>query len=264
MKVFIASFNRASDGALETLRKKMESECMASDDYVTADWILAVGDRSETFDFVIERFRENRPIAHLWAGEVSQGTHDEVYRHAMTLISKVQFCTNERAKERVELLCHSVDKQPDAHVVGNVMLDDLSADESLVPSEPYNLILYNPPTSESVEDIERELTEIKGIIRNDKKRYIWIAPNGDPGSDLIFPHVNTDNLPRKQFLGLLKNCHLYITNSSSQYYEAPFLMNKDQIVSIGQRNTSRESGRTDMTLRGAAEKIISLFKSMSE
>ena len=105
MKIFVASFNRASDGAISLLVKKMKKEKMWTDNYKTADYILAVGDRKETFDFVLERFKENKKIIHLWAGEISQGTHDEFYRHSITMMSCMQLCTNPEAKNRVLQLC---------------------------------------------------------------------------------------------------------------------------------------------------------------
>ena len=60
VKIFVASFNRASDGAISKLIEKMKKENLWTNDYGKADYILAVGDRRETFDFVLERYRENK------------------------------------------------------------------------------------------------------------------------------------------------------------------------------------------------------------
>lgn len=252
-KVFIASFNRASDEALNKLKEKLKEREMLVEDYKNADYILACGDRKETFDFIRPRWEENRKIIHLWAGEISQGTHDEVYRHAMTLMSELQLCTNETAKNRTEALCRAVNKEPNAKVVGNVMLDSLEIDESAVPKDEYDLILYNPPTNLNPNEIKEELKQITDMI---KGKMIWIEPNGDPGSELIMPFVTIKNLPRPIFLGLMKNCKRFITNSSCAYYEAPFLLKVEQIVIIGERNKERESKYADMTIKNASENII--------
>ena len=259
MKIFVASFNRASDGALSKLINKMKKENMYADGYNNADYILAVGDRKETFDFVLERYRENIPIIHLWAGEISQGTHDEVYRHAMTLMSKIQLCTNDKAKDRVQALCKSVDKIYCTVVVGNVMLDNMEIDESIVPNDWYNLVLYNPPTLNPL-DMAPDIASIRILIGD--YNYIWIEPNGDKFSDVINEYITHKTLPRKQFLGLLKNCNRFITNSSCQYYEAPFLLKPEQIISIGKRNKNRESKYGDMSIPDASENIMKVFRSL--
>ena len=264
MKIFVASFNRASDGAVEHLVKAMKKRGIYTNYYKEADYILACGDRTETFDFVLERFRENKPIIHLWAGEcdASWSTHDECYRSFITFCSMLQLCTNPPAKNRVEMLCTAVGKKPNAHVVGNVMLDDLSVDESLVPKEPYVLVLYNPSTLLTEKEVESEIAEICTKFIDDKK--IWIEPNGDNFSELVMPYVTHKNLPRKQFLGLMKNCRLFITNSSCQYYEAPSFLKPEQIVPVGLRNIERESKYVDMDITGASDKIIELLEDLKE
>lgn len=260
VKIFVASFNRASDGALSKLIQKMKDENFYTEDYKEADYILAVGDRKETFDFVLERYRENKKIIHLWAGEISQGTHDEVYRHAMTLMSDIQLCTNNEAKQRVKNLCMSVDKKYFVVTVGNVMLDNMEIDESIVPPRKYDLILYNPPTRLSKGKIKMELNEIDEIK---EPEYICIEPNGDNNSNLVAEEfLINDTFPRSQFLGLLKNCNRFITNSSSAYYEAPFLIDEEKIIIIGERNKERESKYGDMSIPNASNNIIKLFRGL--
>ncbi len=256
-KIFVASFNRASDGALSLLLEKMKKEDMLTEDYKKADIILAVGDRIETFDFVSKRFQENKRIIHLWAGEISQGTHDEVYRHAMTIMSEMQLCTNPEAKKRAIDLCKAVDKKPNAYVVGNLMLDNLELDKSKNPKQPYDLVLYNPPTRLSKKEILNEVEQIKKLLT---KKYVWVEPNGDFGSELIKPQVTHSNLPRPEFLGLMSCCDRFITNSSCMYYEAPFLLKQKQIIPLGERNTERESKYADMKIKNASENIIKIFK----
>ena len=67
MKYFVASFNRASDGAISKLVTRMRKDDIYTSNVNEADYVLAVGDRSETYDFVLKQFRENKPIIHLWA-----------------------------------------------------------------------------------------------------------------------------------------------------------------------------------------------------
>ena len=259
MKYFVASFNRASDGAISKLVTRMRKDDIYTSNVNEADYVLAVGDRSETYDFVLKQFRENKPIIHLWAGEISQGTHDEVYRHSMTLMSMMQLCTNLEAKIRVIKLLDSIERKPNVHIIGNVMLDNLEVDESLVPTYAYELVLYNPTTTSSITDVKNDLIDIKTRLSNN---YFWIEPNGDKYSEIIKPHVTHKTLSRPKFLGLLKNCHKFITNSSCQYYEAPFVMTDGEIIHIGERNKERESKHADMSIPNATDNIIKVLKSV--
>ena len=87
VKIFVASFHRASDGALSYLIKRLEEEDMLTYSCDDADYILAVGDREETYDFVLEKYKEDMRIIHLWAGEISDWECDnDFYRHSITLM----------------------------------------------------------------------------------------------------------------------------------------------------------------------------------
>lgn len=261
MKFHIPIFTRAEKAA-EFLIETLKSEGMITEDYKKADYIIAVGDRQEMFDFVLERFRENKDIIHLWAGEIAMGDHDEVYRHAMTLMSNLQLCTNEKARQRVLKLCNAIDKKSNAYVIGNLMLDDMRTDETLIPNNPYVLILYNPPDILTFRDIELDLADIQNFIKKSESEYIWIEPNRSKFADIIIPFVTHKTLERRKFLGLLKNCQYFLTNSSSQYFEAPHFLNKNQIVSVGERNKERESKYANMNIKNATRNIIKILKTL--
>jgi UDP-N-acetylglucosamine 2-epimerase len=253
MKIYIASFNRASDGALSKLIQCMKEEQLYTNNWVKADYILAVGDRIETLHFIIDRFNENKPIIHLWAGEQSSGTHDETWRRWITEMSMMQLCTNETAK-------NNLSDQSNALVIGNLMLDNLEVDESIVPDHEYTLVLYNPPTLLNDEEINSEIQEIVDLVGDEVVK--WVEPNGDRGSILLYPYYNTFNLSRPEFLALIKHCRRFITNSSCMYFEAPFLMDTKNIIPVGVRNRERESRFSDMGIRGATEKVIALLKGL--
>jgi len=262
MKILVATYHRASDGALTKLIDKMKEEDMYTDEYDKADCILIPGDREETYDVALRAYKDNKKIIHLWAGDISPlwETHNDVYRHSITLMSHIQLCTNDIAKDRVKKLCKSVDKIYFVVTVGNVMIDNIKIDESDIPNEPYDLILYNPPTRLTKEEIFKEIEHIQSIKK--ERNYIWITPNGDKFSDIIYSYQTHDTLPREKFLGLMKHCDRFITNSSCQYYEAPFLLKPEQIISIGKRNIERESKYSNMSIPNASENIMQIFRSL--
>lgn len=260
-KIFVASFNRASDGAVSKLIDKLNDAGMLAK-AEDADYLLACGDRKETFEYCLEMFQENVPIIHLWAGEVSQGTHDEVYRWAITNMSMMQLCTNETSQKRVWDYCDAIGKETNAYVIGNVMLDNLEVDEENLPKVPYDLVLYNPPTKENAELVKKELDQILELLGDND--YLWGQANGDNYSELVNEYSNLGYIPRPEFLGLLKNCERFITNSSCADYEARFLLRKRAIIRIGERNKNRESRYSDMTIPNASENIINILKTLDK
>ena len=263
MKFYLASFNRATNGCLSKLTQKMKDKKMWTDDYKKADYLIAVADRTETFSFILERFKENRKIIHLFAGEISCfSTHDDVWRHSLTLMSDIQLCVNGEAFNRVTKLCNAVGKKPNAHIVGNVYLDSMEIDESKVPKYPYDLVLYNPLTRFTVKEVKEEIVEILDILSKRNNECMWIEPNGDKYSETIMPYVTRFNLPRPEFLGLMKNCERFITNSSCQYFEGIHLLKPEQIISIGKRNIERESKYSDMNIPNASDNIIKILEEL--
>ena len=253
-KIFVASFNRASDGAVSLLKTKIAAAGMGECGVERSDYILACGDRKETFEFCLLWYGKI-PIIHLWAGEVSQGTHDEIFRWAITHMSMMQLCTNEEAKKRVDDFFWGFgQKMPNynAHIVGNVMLDNM------LPLE-YDVVLYNPPTLYRDKLIEDECNAICEMLG---ETYFWIAPNGDEGSGVVAGYVNTPNLARPQFLSLVSNCRTFISNSSCIDYEIKHMLKPEQIVRVGERNKARESMTSDMTIPNATENIIEKLKEL--
>jgi len=265
MKFYLATFNRATDGTLSKLKEKLKEKDMFTENYKFADYIIAVADRTETYDFIVKRFKENRKIIHLFAGERSCfATHDDVWRHSMTLMSDIQLCVNGSAFNRVTKLCNAVDKQPNAHIVGNVYLDSIEINEKRVPNYPYNLVLYNPPTRHGLDLVKEEIKQIKELLQKNKIDYIWIEPNGDLYSEYVSQYVTHFTLPRPEFLGLMKNCEHFITNSSCQYFEGKHLLKPKQIISIGKRNIERESKYSDMDIPNASDNIIKVLEELDD
>lgn len=261
-KIYIASFSRSSNGAIETLRNELKKKGMLTESLDDAKYVLAVGDRIETFNFVLQQWVNGKHIIHLWAGEVSQGTYDEVFRHSITLMSDLQLCTNQAAKTVVGKICKATGKKPNARIIGNVMLDNMEIDESILDEKlskgNYDLVLYNP----CLETMTEDLKTINDQIIFDEKPYIWIRPNMDKGAEKI-TQANSTTLPRKKFLALMKNCHNFITNSSCAYYEAPFLLEPEHIIKIGLRNQDRNS-TSGMDKKNATRNIIKEIRKLEK
>lgn len=226
----------------------------------TFDIIICTGDRMEMFASSLAAFFRNIPVVHIYAGIVNKGhpTKDEVYRHCISLMSELQFCESFEAENILFNFFNSIGKVPKAHVVGITHLDDLVINETLVPKEKYNLVLYNPIKDKDI--MVFEIENIKAAAGIGLYDNIVIGSNPDPWfmkGNLEYKEASKtkiylkimkeynskttyyENLPRPKFLGLLKNCQKFITNSSSALYEAPYFLKPEQIINIGVRNTER-------------------------
>jgi len=220
------------------------------------DLVLCVGDRVEMASAAYIVYNKQIPIGHVYAGAMGDTsekvTLDDINRFAISLYADICFCEDEAATNRVHDLWAIIGKARgitldlNIHEVGITHMDDLEVDEELVPPEPYDLVLVNPTLKkERIEPI------ISGNV-------IILRPNPDKGF-LVSQSLNVyTDASHSQFLGLLKNCQRFITNSSSGYYEAPFFLKEEQIIWVGQRNSARrEYKRLEM---GASEKIVKILK----
>jgi len=232
------------------------------------DLALCVADRQEMYAAAHAAFDRNIPIAHVYAGIYNTvATKDDIARHAITLMSDIQFCESRAATERVNAMMRAVRLEPNAYTVGITHFDDVTPDYSLVPEGEYNLILYNPVTRGTREEvratIEEELYEAEWTHYTERRFTILIGPNPDlefslgglrEKADLYYP-----SLPRPQFLGLVANARVFITNSSAGIYEAPVLMKGEgqRVIPIGRRNKGRDKGPFEI---GASRRIAVKLK----
>jgi UDP-N-acetylglucosamine 2-epimerase len=220
------------------------------------DLVFITGDRIEMTAAACWAFHNNIPIAHYFAGVLNYplATMDDINRHCISLWSEIQFTESLRCAENLHELFNSINKKSNNHIVGITHMEDIEIDISLIPNEEYDLFLLNPTTLRNDSKIKWDYKDRKRII---------IGSNPDP-KPIEWKIISTDryydNLPRSQFLGLLKNCKRFITNSSSAIYEAPSFLDKDHIITIGDRNKNRTQFEYKKTDKLASEKIVETLK----
>ena len=241
------------------------------------DIVLIFGDRIEMAAAAAACFNHNVPIAHVYAGIGNNiATLDDINRHVISMWSDIQFCESQAACHRVSSILIPAGKNTDnIHNVGITHLDDLKISEELVPECEYNLVLVNPETHGSNLEqkiIHNMITASHFVDCNPHYtvggHMVLLMPNPDKGRQQILNFFskmrNTmaqdngmyswhDNLPRPEFLGLLKHCTLFITNSSAAIYEAPHFLKPRQIIQVGDRNRNRDRGPFET---GASDKIV--------
>jgi len=132
------------------------------------------------------------------------------------------------------------------------------------------IILLQHPLTSSPETSDEEIKNTLKAIKKFQKPIIAIAPNSDAGNEEIFKNLKEiskkiknmkiyENIPREDYLGLLKNCGVLVGNSSSGMIEGSYF--NIPVVNIGIRQQGRERGKNVID---ASNSIISIQKAIEK
>lgn len=218
--------------------------------------VVIHGDRVEALAASIVCAMRYIRSAHIEGGEVS-GTIDESIRHCNTKLCSAHFVCSDSAYARVNSLGEPSDR---IFNIGSPELDthmrDSGVDISEVKKhyqinfEEYGIAVFHPVTSE-ISSIGDQAKSLFSALLKTGKSYVIIAPNNDPGTDLIFAVINSlpsdrfriiPSMRFNYFSELMKNASLMIGNSSAGVREAPFIGLPS--INIG----TRQNRRTDCSL----------------
>lgn len=200
------------------------------------DLLLLAGDRGEQLMGAIAGGHLGIPCAHIQAGELS-GNIDGIVRHSITKLVHLHFAANKEFAERVRKMGEQDFR---VHDVGAPQLDELlngdftSCEElndrfNLNEAEQVLLAVQHPVTEE--EDMAAvHIHETIEALKEIGDKTIMIYPNADGGSAEVRKALQKlkgtniqlfRNLPRRDYLGLMRRASLIVGNSSSGILEAP-------------------------------------------
>jgi GDP/UDP-N,N'-diacetylbacillosamine 2-epimerase (hydrolysing) len=213
------------------------------------------------------------PVAHIQAGELS-GNVDGVVRHAITKLAHIHFAANERFAERVRKMGEQDFR---IFVTGAPLVDELA--NGMVTAEPELRMRYRLRESEHlILTVQHPLTEEESVAGDQVDETIsalteinwptiFVYPNGDAGSELIRsrltklkrPHIRLfRNLPRQDYLGLMKMADVVVGNSSSGIMEAPSF--GKPAVNIGRRQNGRPQAANVVNARNHKDEIVTAVR----
>lgn len=206
------------------------------------DWVLIPGDRFEIFAATIAAYYSNVPIAHLFAGDRTEGGHhDDNVRHAISRLAHQHFAVCDDSYRRLLAMgeepwrVHNVGS-PVVESVREVLADEFGL-EALIEPRQYNIICtYHPISTEP--DLAgaqfQALIEAFDLVQSRLDvAIIFTPPNNENGSAAIreileaqrgreHRHVFPD-LGWRRYLQAVSRCDLVVGNSSSALLEAPIL-----------------------------------------
>lgn len=248
------------------------------------DFVMVAGDREEAIISAVVCTYLGIPLIHLCGGDRTspkEGDVDEPIRHATSKLASLHFVMNESHKRR---LIKMGEESWRVFNSGNPALDRFSEIERM---DKRGVLKY---FDFDVKDVNKALVfilqhVISGEVDQGGKQMnnlleavvhldvncIINYPNTDMGSRNIirvidnykkFQNVRiTKNIPRTEFVNMLRNIDLLLGNSSMALLEGAFL--KIPAINVGQRNRNRMNGgnvvfvdANTAAIRKTAERIL--------
>ena len=209
--------------------------------------VLVVGDRVEAFAAAAAGHITGAVVAHVHGGDRALGQVDDSLRHSITKLAHVHFPATKQSAARVARLGEDRWR---IHQAGSPGLDDLTPNPLPSRGEGVRraLIVLHPVDADESIEFERARTILRAVASIPFDRVAIAYPNTDPGAAGIvrcwreraaeerfdvFP-----DLPRPQFLGLLRDATVLVGNSSSGIIEAASL--GTPVIDVGPRQRGRE------------------------
>lgn len=244
------------------------------------DLIVILGDRYEIFSAACSAFINQIPICHLHGGELTRGSMDDTFRHAITKMSQFHFVSNKKYAKRVMQLGEDPKK---IFVVGGFGVDlinniDLLNKKTLEKKLKIKfgkknfLVTYHPETNVGANN-RKNFTEILNALKKIKStNIIFTRANADKEGKIInsmidsFVKKNKKNryvfksMGYKNYLSTLKYIDLNIGNSSSGLLEVPTF--RKFTINVGDRQKDRLKALSVIDVKPKSNLIIKNVKKL--
>tara|TARA_B100001250_G_scaffold93253_1_gene77715 strand:+ start:5453 stop:6583 length:1131 start_codon:yes stop_codon:yes gene_type:complete len=246
------------------------------------DYVIALGDRFEMSAAVQSGIPFEIQFIHLHGGEETLGSLDNIYRHQITLASKIHFVASEEYLKRVSKITRS---KKSIYNYGALSLDGIDkiklpkwstvCKQFDIKNEDYILVTFHPETvglekNKSYADIVFE-----SLAKISKKTNILITlPNADASGDLYrstmkklaisFPKkvFLVENFGRENYFAAMKNSLMMIGNTSSGILEAASF--KKYVINVGDRQKGRLKNKNIFDVPFSKEEILKKYKQIIE
>jgi UDP-hydrolysing UDP-N-acetyl-D-glucosamine 2-epimerase len=214
------------------------------------DIVLIVGDRVEAMAAAMAAHISGLIVAHIHGGDRALGQVDDSLRHAISKLSHVHFPATPNSAKRLVRLGEDRFR---IHRCGSPGIDGiraLASTSELEQPKPFAMLALHPTESDDAAEFRRAKLVLKSVIDAGVPNVVIIGPNNDPGSQGIVRafggklphgvHFHAD-LPRNDFLGLLRCTAFLIGNSSSGIIEAASF--GTPVIDVGDRQKGRDKSQ---------------------
>ncbi|MBK0401706.1 UDP-N-acetylglucosamine 2-epimerase (hydrolyzing) [Adhaeribacter sp. BT258] len=244
------------------------------------DLIFCLGDRYEMFGAVMASVPFNIPVAHIHGGETTIGAIDNIFRHALTLASKLHFATTQHHAGRIKEL---TGQENNIYNVGSLSLDNLNNIDFYSIGEfktkfgvdmsiPTILVTYHPETVDLRNNLN-SLNEVIAALDTLDEQILITMPNADTQGNevrtvlLRFAArkknvVTVESLGTKGYFSAMHYSKFLLGNSSSGIIEAASF--RKYVINIGDRQKGREAGRNVIHCAAQKDNILNVIRQINE
>ncbi len=222
---------------------------------INPDFFIVLGDRYEMMLGPIACLPKKIPVVHFFGGAVTEGSSDELVRHAITKMSHLHLVALEKYKKRLIQMGEENWRIKNIGVVNlrNIKKVQLLSKKELTKkynfnfSEPFALFTYHPTTHE-LSNLKKGLKSIFNAIKRSKLRLIITYPNSDIMYNKVIKFIKSHfknknnfkiikNSGFENFINFAKNSEFIIGNSSTGIVDAATL--KMPAINIGTRQNGK-------------------------
>lgn len=225
------------------------------------DMAVVLGDRHEMLVAAFALVMVGIPVAHIAGGDVTGGSLDENWRHAISKMASIHFPTNEAAAKRLLAMGERVEN---VYMLGSPSVDRVlkaklpiratMLERLKLPAQTDRFILVNWQ-AEADGARGNGFGAVLEALRSPKFSAVpkaFIGQNADPSREKVEHAVlsaaaidkpfarNTSyfgTVPSAVYLAALKHAAVLVGNSSSGFYEAPYF--GTSVVNVGDRQRGR-------------------------
>jgi UDP-N-acetylglucosamine 2-epimerase (non-hydrolysing)/GDP/UDP-N,N'-diacetylbacillosamine 2-epimerase (hydrolysing) len=233
------------------------ADISAALDKLRSDIVLVVGDRVEAFAAASAAHISGRAVAHVHGGDRAAGQVDDALRHAISKLAHVHFPATLASQHRLLRMGEDRWRIVRAGAPGIDGIHEQAASREMIAKQfpqitprRFALLVLHPACSDPAIEKKRATPIAKTLAESPVSQVVIVHPNNDPGSAGIAAAWNQlrstnqmivcRDLPRGNFLGLLRDATVLLGNSSSGIIEAASF--GTPVIDIGPRQKGREHG----------------------
>lgn len=238
------------------------------------DLVVLLGDRFEILGAAVAANVSGIPIAHLSGGDITEGSQDDCYRHAITKLSHLHFATHRESANRIIQMGEETER---VYTVGCPGIDAIARVDLMTRSEAMAAagVLYGWPHEQPTEklvvacwhpstlgNVRKEALQLAVALADTESQtaVVIVGPNADAGCEIVravmrdvvgdcYERSNVayhDTLDRRLYLSLLSHADALVGNSSAGLYEAPTF--GTPTINVGDRQRGRRQASSVVTV----------------
>lgn len=242
---------------------------------------LVLGDRYEVMGVAVACATLGIPLAHVHGGEITHGSKDDMYRHAITKLASLHFVATPAFQKRVIQMGEDPEK---VFVVGGLGVDSISRLRILTRSEiesnlgvslepSYALVTLHPDSLNPENSLDQLRLVIQSTERFPEIQFLVTGANADLYGNEINQFVRAmseknsnlfffDSVGQQNYLSLLAKAKFVMGNSSSGILEAPSF--KIPTINVGKRQDGRPRAESIIDVELNVNSLVeAIFRALS-